>query len=126
MYLIQHSELFGISKKDLQIIALLARYHRRTSPKPIHEAYGSLGWQDRIIVTKLAALLRLADALDRSNKQRIKDIQCGRENGKFVISAESADDLTLEQLALQQKSGLFKEIYGMPVVLRRTSRAIES
>jgi exopolyphosphatase/guanosine-5'-triphosphate,3'-diphosphate pyrophosphatase len=126
MYLIQNSELFGISKKDLLLIALLARYHRRASPKPIHEGYASLDWQDRITVTKLAALLRVADALDRSNKQRVKDIECARENGQFVISAESADDLSLEQLALQQKSELFQEVFGMPVVLRSTSRAIES
>ncbi len=126
MYLIQNSELFGISKKDLLLIALLARYHRRTSPRPIHEGYASLGWQDRIVVVKLAALLRVADALDRTNKQRVKDIECARENGQFVISAESADDLSLEQLALQQKSELFQEMYGMPVVLRSTSRTTES
>lgn len=126
MYLIEHSELFGISQKDLLLIALLARYHRRASPKPSHDGYASLEWQDRITVAKLAALLRVADSLDRTNKQRVKDIECVRENRQFVISAESADDLSLEQLALQQKSDLFQEIYGMPVVLRSTSRATES
>jgi exopolyphosphatase/guanosine-5'-triphosphate,3'-diphosphate pyrophosphatase len=126
MYLIRNSELFGISKRDLLLIALVARYHRRALPKPTHEGYASLDWQDRITVAKLAALLRVADALDRSNHQRVKDIECARENSQFVITAESADDLSLEQLALQQKSELFQEVYGMPIVLHRTSRAMQS
>ncbi len=126
MYLIQHSELFGISQKDLLLIALVARYHRRALPRPIHEGYASLNWQDRIIVAKLAALLRVADALDRSNHQRIQDIVCVREKNQFVITAESADDLALEQLALQQKSALFQDVFGMPIVLRRTAPGLAS
>ncbi len=126
MYLIQHSELFGISQKDLLLIALVARYHRRALPRPIHEGYSSLAWRDRMTVTKLAALLRVADALDRSNHQRIQDITCVLEEGRVVISAQSADDLSLEQLALQQKCSLFQEVFGMPIVLRRRSPAIEA
>jgi exopolyphosphatase/guanosine-5'-triphosphate,3'-diphosphate pyrophosphatase len=66
----------------------------------------------------MAAMLRVADALDRGNSQRIKRIICSREGGQFVISVPGADDLSVEQLALRQKSALFKEVFGMPVLLR--------
>ena len=120
LYLITHGELFGLSREDLLLAALTARYHRRSSPKPLHEGYAGLDWKKRISVAKLAALLRIADALDRSNSQRIKALQCTRERGRLVISVSGADDLSLEQLAVRQKGSLFKEIFGMSVLLRST------
>jgi exopolyphosphatase/guanosine-5'-triphosphate,3'-diphosphate pyrophosphatase len=120
MYLINHGELFGLSREDVLLAALVARYHRRSSPKPIHEGYASLDWKRRINVAKLAAILRVADALDRSNSQRIKELHCSRERGRLVIWVSGADDLSLEQIALRQKASLFKEIFGMPVLLRNT------
>ncbi len=118
MYLINNSDLFGLSKKDVMLAALTARYHRRSSPNPTHEGYSLLDWESRINLVKMAAMLRVADALDRSNAQRIKNIICSHEDGHLVISVPGADDLSIEQLALRQKSTLFKEIYGMPVLLR--------
>jgi exopolyphosphatase / guanosine-5'-triphosphate,3'-diphosphate pyrophosphatase len=118
MYLITHGELFGLSRDDVLLAALTARYHRRSSPKPLHEGFAGLDWEQRIRVSKLAALLRVADALDRSNSQRIKGLQCLRQRGRLIVSVSGADDLSLEQLALRQKASLFKEIFGMPVLLR--------
>jgi exopolyphosphatase/guanosine-5'-triphosphate,3'-diphosphate pyrophosphatase len=118
MYLITHGELFGLSRDDVLLAALTARYHRRSSPRTIHEGYASLDWDQRISVAKMAALLRVADSLDRSNSQRIKAQRCSRERGRLVIWVSGADDLSLEQLALRQKASLFKEIFGLPVLLR--------
>jgi exopolyphosphatase/guanosine-5'-triphosphate,3'-diphosphate pyrophosphatase len=66
----------------------------------------------------MAAMLRVADALDRANVQRIRNIICSREDGRMIISVPGADDLSVEQLALRQKSTLFKEIFGIPILLR--------
>lgn len=118
MYLIMNGELFGLSKEDVLLAALVARYHRRSSPKPIHEGYTSLDWRNRINVAKLAAMLRVADALDRSNSQRIKAPEFRRERGRLIISVAGGEDLSLEQLAVRQKASLFKEVFGMPVLLR--------
>ncbi len=118
MYLIANSKLFGLSKEKMRLVSLIARYHRRALPRPTHSGYASLDRQDRIAVSQMAAILRIADALDRSYSQRIGNIECTRQNGTFVISIPDVDDLSLEQLALQQKSGLFEEAYGMKVVLR--------
>ena len=118
MYLILHGELFGLSKRDVLLAALTARYHRRASPKPNHEGYATLDWESRTNVAKMAAILRVADALDRSNTQRIKNIACSHSDGRFVISVPGADDLSPEQLAIRQKGGLFKDLFGMSVLLR--------
>lgn len=118
MYLIRNGDLFGLSREDVLLAAMIARYHRRSSPKPIHEGFTALDWKNRITVAKLAAILRVADALDRSNSQWIKHFQVIRDRGRLVISVPGAEDLSLEQLALRQKMSLFKEVFGLPVLLR--------
>lgn len=119
-YLIQNSELFGLSNRNLRMVALIARYHRKASPKPSHSAFSGLNREDRVIVTKLASILRIADALDRSYSQRIKDLECQVQKGRFVISIPAIDDLSLEQIALKESGSLFEETFGLSVLLRRS------
>lgn len=122
MYLIMNSELFGLSQRDLMLVALVARYHRRASPRPTHQVYATLDRENRIAVAKLAAILRVADALDRSHSRRVKRLECSHERGRLVISIPDLEDLSLEQLALKQKGPLFEEIFGMQVLLRQIRR----
>jgi exopolyphosphatase/guanosine-5'-triphosphate,3'-diphosphate pyrophosphatase len=119
LYLIQNSELFGLGGQELLLVGLVARYHRRATPKLTHDTYANLDPERRIIVSKLAAILRIADALDRSGSQRIRDIECSFDDGRLVISVPSVDDLSLEQLALVDKGTLFQDVYGMQVQLRK-------
>ncbi|MBM4089162.1 MAG: exopolyphosphatase [Planctomycetes bacterium] len=118
MYLIQNSEVFGLGKRSLLLVALVARYHRRASPQPAHEGYANLARDDRVAVAKMAALLRVALALDESRSQRIREFTCNVEKSRLVITIPRADDLSLEQLAMNQNSTLFEEVFGLPVLLR--------
>jgi exopolyphosphatase / guanosine-5'-triphosphate,3'-diphosphate pyrophosphatase len=119
LYIINNSEIFGLSRKDVRLVGLVARYHRRASPKPAHPGYALLDRESRVIVSKLAAILRVADALERSHSQRISEIRCKREPGRLVITVPKVDDLSLEQLALMQKGSFFEETFGMKVLLRK-------
>lgn len=118
LYLIRNSELFGLSKHDKLLVGLVARYHRRAFPQPTHEAYRLLHRDDRVAVAKLAAILRLAIALDDTRSGRIREIRCAREKKRLVITVPEVKDVSLEQLAMRQNAGLFLEIYGVPVLLR--------
>ena len=120
MYLIQNSELFGLSRRNLRLVAQVARYHRRASPKPSHSGYANLSREDRVIVSKLASILRIADALDRSYSQRIRELECKVNRDRLILSAPGLEDLSLEQIALKQSGGLFEETYGISVLLRQT------
>ena len=117
-YLISNSELFGLGRNDTLMVALIARYHRRASPRAIHEGYALLSRQDRVVVAKLAAILRVADALDGANSQRLRDVRVSLEPGLLVVTVPNVDDLAVEQLALQNKGPMFEEVYGMKVALR--------
>lgn len=121
LYLIRNSEVFGLGKTEMLLVALVARYHRRASPQPTHDGYSLLDRDQRIAVAKLAAILRVAVALDESRSQRIGELSCTKERGQLVISVPLVDDLSLEQLALQQSGTLFEEIFGLPVLLRKVA-----
>lgn len=118
MYLIRNSELFGLARKDLLLAALVARYHRRASPQPTHEGYATLDRDERVSVAKMAALLRVAIALDESRSQRIHEVICTRDDSRLIISVPMVEDLSLEQIALKQSGSLFEETFGLPVLLR--------
>lgn len=118
-YLIRNSELFGLSREDVTLAALTARYHRRASPQPTHRAYALLRRDQRIAVVKMAALLRIAIALNASRNQLFQELDLKREGGRLVIIAPGGEDLSMEQLALKQSGSLFTSTYGMPVLLRK-------
>jgi exopolyphosphatase/guanosine-5'-triphosphate,3'-diphosphate pyrophosphatase len=123
MYLIQNSDLFGMSPPDVLLVALVARYHRRASPKPTHLGFNTLDRDRRVTVSKLAAILRIAIALDASRSQRVRDISCVRDRSRLIITAPHVEDLSVEQLALRQGRALFEEVYGIQVLLRTQGRA---
>jgi len=125
MYIILNSDLFGLSKHDLHLIALIARYHRRSEPKPEHTEFSSLDRDGRLVVLKIASILRIADALDRSNSQRIRQLICTHNDDEFVISIPDIDDITLEQLGIQSKGTMFEDVYGMKIILRKKAHLLE-
>ena len=118
MYLIQNSELFGLGAKDMLLVAMIARYHRRAAPRSNHYGYATLDRESRIAVSKLAAILRVADALERSHSQRVRSIEITRRGADLVITIPQVDDLSIEQMALREKGDMFEQIYGLNVVLR--------
>jgi len=117
-YIIQNSDIFGLSAADKEIIGHIVRYHRRTQPRNSHATYMKLDRRSRIVVQKLAALLRVADALDRSHTQSavISDLKVG--NNKLTIFTSYAGDISMEELSLSEKSDLFENLFGLKVVLR--------
>jgi len=117
MYIILNSDLFGMSRADMRLIAVVSRYHRRAAPQPYHEIYSVLDRDDRMIVSKLSAILRVADALDRNHMQQVRELTFGRARGQFIIRVHDVQDLSLEKIALKEKGSMFDEVYGMKVVL---------
>lgn len=119
-YLIANSEILGVTPDELVMVANIARYHRRSRPKPSHPDYITLPRERRMIVNKLAALLRVADALDISRTQPISDFEARIDNNGLILSVRTGADLTLEHHSLDEKSDMFQDIYGLDVRLEET------
>lgn len=116
-YIVANAEIFGFDPKELEIVAHIARYHRRSKPKASHVEYTRLSREEKMIINKLAAILRVADALDANRTQDIKNFICRIEDDELIITPTIGGDLTLERRALAMKGDLFEEIYGLKVRL---------
>ena len=121
-YLIASSELFGLRRRELEIIANIARYHRRALPQRSHVSFVSLDRDERMIVSKLAAILRVANALDKDHSQNIMDLKISREGDQIALMAQNVSDLAMGRLALASRSDFFTEIFGKKIILREAVR----
>jgi len=121
-YLISSSELFGLRGRELELIANIARYHRRAMPQRSHVPYISLDRDERMIVSKLSAILRVANALDKDHLQKSMDLKISREGDQLVLTALNVSDLTMGRLALASRSDFFTEVFGKKVILREADR----
>lgn len=121
-YLIRNGELLGYTETEIEIIANLARYHRKSPPKKKHENYQSLlTKQQRQIVSQLSAILRLAVALDRRQIGAVAQVQCEyyqqlRQVNLLIFPSQSDDDCALELWSLDYKKGVFEEEFGVKLV----------
>ena len=117
-YLIAASEIFGLRRHELELIANIARYHRRALPQRSHVPFVSLDRDERMIVSKLAAILRVANALDKDHSQGILELKVGREGDQITLTAPSGADLPMGRSALAARSDFFVEIFGKKIILR--------
>lgn len=119
-YLVAASDVFGLRKADKDIVSNVVRYHRRSPPQNSHVAYMSLPKGDRPVVSKLAAILRVADALDRSHQQRIRDFSLERQDEACILwISEDVGDLSIERQALAEKGDMFVDVFGTLIALKQ-------
>lgn len=116
-YIILNSEIFGLSRSDVEVVGLLARYHRHGVPTINDRTYAELDQPNRLRVQKLAALLRVADAMERAHSHRITTFSVRYNNRRLELLVPGVHDLTLENLALRSKADLFTAIFGYDIQL---------
>jgi exopolyphosphatase/guanosine-5'-triphosphate,3'-diphosphate pyrophosphatase len=121
-YLIAGSDLFGLRRLELEIIANVARYHRRSMPQRSHANFVSLDRDERVVVSKLSAILRVANALDKEHLQKVTDLKISREGDQLVLLAQNVTDLSMERIALADRSELFTDVFGKKIVLREAAK----
>ncbi len=115
-HLIRHAELFGFTPREREIIAQVARYHRKSLPKRKHQAFQALGDSDRQRVERLAGLLRLSDGLDRGRSSAVQKISCSFCGTTFSVRIDGSGDISLEMHGGATKKDLFEKAFGMEVV----------
>jgi exopolyphosphatase / guanosine-5'-triphosphate,3'-diphosphate pyrophosphatase len=114
-YLIKNGDLRGFDPKEIEVIALIARYHRQATPKKSHEGYADLGGQLRRTVRTLAAIVRLAEGLDRSHAQTIAGVDLYPRGDDYLARLRAAGDSELELWAAHRHVAPLEEILGRPI-----------
>lgn len=121
-YLIRHSDLLGYTETEIETIANLARYHRKSGPRKKHDSYRSLGSKrHRRVVDQLNPLLRLSTALDRRQIGAIKQVRCEYQGDTQMLylhlqATQPDDDCALEVWSLNYKKGDFESVYNVKLV----------
>jgi exopolyphosphatase/guanosine-5'-triphosphate,3'-diphosphate pyrophosphatase len=111
-HLILHGDLQGFTQREIDVIANVARYHRKAFPRKRHENFARLDRGDRRLVRVLAGILRVADGLDRTHTQRVTGVTCEVRRGQIRLSLQAPSDPRVEIWDAERKAGLLAEAFG--------------
>lgn len=122
-YLIKNGGLRGFEPVEIEIIANVARYHRRGLPRKKHAGFASLTPRNRAVVELLGGILRLGDGLDRTHRQRISAITTTTRNGTLHVVCRTAGDAELELWGAAKRTDLLQKAFGLGAAVRAESRS---
>jgi len=115
-YIIRNSEyLTGFTSHEIELIAQIARYHRKSAPKQKHEEFARLAPTDQLAIRKLSSLLRLASGLDRTHASLVETLRCELSGDNLTVYLKTAPgaDAQLEVYTAESRKKLFEEVYGV-------------
>ena len=120
-YIVSTQNFYYYSEEDRQIIANIVRYHRKTFPKLTHSDYSSLSHKNRMVVCKLAAILRIADSLDNNHRQLVEDVNVTIKKKNINLDVKTTDGTPVEEYSFNIKKDLFEDFFGFRVVLKNNN-----
>lgn len=115
-HLIRHADLFGLTPRERELAAQIARYHRKALPKKKHEPFQKLAAKEQEQVSRLGGILRLADGLDRRRCGAVERIECDVQGSVARMSVTGSDDLAVEVFGGSAKKELFEKAFGLQIV----------
>jgi exopolyphosphatase/guanosine-5'-triphosphate,3'-diphosphate pyrophosphatase len=120
-HLIINGQLPGFEREQLRLLATVARYHRGAPPKQTHPEYRRLTEEDQRRVSALAAILRLALALDRTHQQHVEEVVARVEKNRVEITVKAHGDADVDLWAARRKVELFEKVFGREVSFSATN-----
>lgn len=115
----------GFSRLEADLIAQVARYHRKSIPKMKHEEFAMLSPDDRLLVQRLAALLRIADALDRTHEQHITRVTADVLADRLIFHLEATGSVLREVATAYIKGDLAREVFQRELVFMAGEEVIK-
>ncbi len=112
-HLIVHSDLPGFTHREIEIIANVARYHRRAAPKNKHASFAKLSAADQHLVMRLAGILRIVDGLDRAHAQLVRNLRVEIRKATAWFIVDAASEPAVDIWGAARKSALFLKAFGL-------------
>jgi exopolyphosphatase/guanosine-5'-triphosphate,3'-diphosphate pyrophosphatase len=117
--LIESSDILGFSEEEKSVIANVAFYHSKGTPNNLDVNFAKLNNRDKMTVAKLAALIRLADAMDRTHRQKAKSFEVSLKGEELYVRLTAKEDYSLEEWTFQDKAEFFENVFGIKAKLIR-------
>ncbi len=123
-YLVLNGDIPGLEGRDRAIVAALVRYHNRKSePASHHVAYSSLNNNDKRIARRLASILRIAEALDHSHRQRVMQVRATFQQGSVALQISARGDAAEDLLDANRSAELFEKEFHVRLFFRQAASA---
>ena len=116
-YIISNSEIFGLNRDEKNIVALITKFHKGSLMPQDDSEFKLLSRSSRLIILKLTAILRVADALDRGHRQNLTNYTIHLAQDTITLRIKGYKNLSLEKIAIGQKGDLFENVFGYKIVL---------
>jgi len=121
-YIVAHTEIMGLGPEAKEVVANIARYHRKGFPEASHPGFRKLDRRGQAVVRKLAAILRLADAFDREHVERVHALDVKIDKNKMLVHARGEGDLALSLWTASRKADMFEQVFGLEVRIDGAAR----
>jgi exopolyphosphatase/guanosine-5'-triphosphate,3'-diphosphate pyrophosphatase len=112
-HLIVHSDLPGFTHRELEVVANIARYHRRAEPKMKHPTFAKLTEADRLFVSRLSAILRAADGLDRTHTQAVRAVRLRLVGVEATFILEAEEEPAVDMWGSDRKGRMFEKMFRL-------------
>ncbi|TGU72235.1 Ppx/GppA family phosphatase [Geomonas terrae] len=116
-HLIRHADLFGFTPRERELMANIARYHRKSVPKKKHEEFTRLSPDDQLLVARLGGILRLCDGLDRRRNAVVHGVDCALTQDTLELTLNGEEEMSVELYGAKAKSDLLQEACKVRLVL---------
>ncbi|QXE91914.1 Ppx/GppA family phosphatase [Geomonas subterranea] len=116
-HLIRHADLFGFTPRERELMANIARYHRKSLPKKKHDEFTRLTAADQLLVSRLGGILRLCDGLDRRRNAVVRQLDCAIDKDLLRLTLSGDEDMSVEVYGAKAKSDLLQEACRLKLVL---------
>jgi exopolyphosphatase/guanosine-5'-triphosphate,3'-diphosphate pyrophosphatase len=122
-HLIRHADLFDFTSRERELIANIARYHRKSLPKKKHDPFIRLAMEDRLLVARLAGIVRLCDGLDRRHNSIVKELECSLSADSVGLMLVGREEMSVETFGAKAKGALFMAAFGLMLDIRQVEPA---
>lgn len=119
--IIMSTEIIGLSHKEREIVANVVKYNHMDFNYAEVTGSGTIDREAYLTIAKLTAILKVANGLDRSHKQKFKDVKATLKERELIITVDESVDITLEKGLFTKRSNFFEEVYSVRPVIRQRS-----
>ncbi|MGN1319410.1 MAG: hypothetical protein ACI4VF_10385 [Lachnospirales bacterium] len=120
-HMINGVDIVGINEDERNIVAASVYYHGSVTPSYLQDVYSKLDTQSKVTVSKLSAILKLANAIHSSHNLKFEDINVRLSGKELIITVSTFKNINLEKWSFKSKSKLFADVYGIKAQLRKRS-----
>ncbi len=122
--IIMASDLLGLTEKETAVVANIARYHSRELPGDDSRVFRNIKSEERVMISKLTAILRVADGLDRSHLQKVKNIDIIFKGYEMVVTISGEKEILIDEWTFIKKSKFMEEVFGIKTIVKKRGREI--